>query len=197
VIVGVLLAAGGGSRYTGTTHKLLAPLEVAGERRPVYLHALQHLLDANIDAGAGHAIVVTGAVPLELPPGVIEIPSARWAEGQATSLQAALAAAAEIGADAVVVGLADQPFIPASAWRAVAGASHEPDHPIVVATYDGVRGPNPVRLDRAVWPLLPTEGDEGARSLLRTHPHWIREVQCVGSVADIDTVEDLDRWTSS
>jgi CTP:molybdopterin cytidylyltransferase MocA len=176
------------------------PDEVAEQRRPVYRHALQHLLDA----GIGPTLVVTGAVPLDLPDPVnettvntiTEVRNPRWAAGQASSLQAAIAAATGIGADAVVVGLADQPFVPASAWRAVASAPHDPDHPIVVATYDGVRGPNPVRLDRAVWSLLPTEGDEGARSLLRTLPHWIREVQCVGSVADIDTVEDLDRWTS-
>ena len=67
-----------------------------------------------------------------------------------TSLRAGLDAAAELGCRAVVVGLADQPFVTPAAWRAVADAAG----PIAVATYDGHRG-NPVRLDSTVWALLP------------------------------------------
>ena len=117
-----------------------------------------------------------------------------WEAGQAGSLQLAIAAATEHGSEFVVVGLADQPFVPSSAWQAVASA--DPALAIVVATYDGIRGPNPVRLHRSVWPLLPSEGDEGARPLMRLHPEWVHEVACEGSAADIDTLEDLGSWTN-
>jgi molybdenum cofactor cytidylyltransferase len=183
----VLLAAGGGSRFAGSTHKLLATIGGV----PVFRRAFDHVTAAGFD----HVIVITGAVALEIDePGVITVHNSTWQRGQAGSLQLALSAAADLDSDFVVVGLADQPFVPVSAWQAVANSTSTA--PIVVATYDGVRGPNPVRLQRSVWPHLPTGGDEGARTVMRLHPDWVDEVACEGSAADIDTLEDLGQWTN-
>lgn len=183
----VLLAAGGGSRFAGPTHKLLAP--IGG--RPVFRLALDHVLEA----GFVDVVVVTGAAPLEIDePFVTVVHNEQWQQGQAGSLQLALAEAGRRDSEFVVVGLADQPFIPAAAWSAIATSGSSA--PILVATYDGVRGPNPVRLHRSVWSQLPTEGDEGARTLMRLHPEWIDELACEGSAADIDTLEDLGAWTN-
>ena len=194
--VAALLAGGGGTRFDGPTHKLLAPLQ----GHLVWEHALAHVSAAGFD----HVIIVTGAVPLAIsreaagPPHVDVRHNPRWRSGQASSLQVAVHAADELGADGVTIGLADQPFVTAEAWRAVADAPA--DCRIAIATYQGTPGPNPVRLHRSVWPYLPTEGDEGARGLLRLHPEWLCHVPCLGSldtVADIDTTEDLHRWKSS
>lgn len=177
----VLLAAGGGSRFSGPTHKLLALLD----GRPVVCHALDAVLACPFD----EVIVVEGAVPLQavLPPGAVTLlRNPAWADGQAGSLQVALRHAAAAGHDAVVVGLGDQPRIPAATWRAVADGSG----PIVVATYGGRRR-NPVRLAASVWPLLPAAGDEGARGVMRAHPELVTELDCDGDPADVDTVADL------
>ncbi len=194
VTAAVILAAGAGSRWSGEGHKLSAelpatPVEPAAT---VFERALAHVVAARV----GPVIVVTGAVAdIVAVPHLREVTvrhNPRWAEGQMTSLRAGLDAAGELGCDAVVVGLADQPFITPGAWRSVAAT----DAPIAVATYGGRRG-NPVRLSSAVWALLPPDGDEGARSLMRVRPDLVREVPCTGSSADIDTEEDLRRWQNS
>lgn len=189
-VVPVLLAAGGGTRFAGPTHKLLALLD----GRAVVRHALDHVIDSDL----GDVIVVTGAVDLALgpvPETVTFVRNDRWADGQATSILLAAAAAEQMGAEAMLIGLGDQPFIPAVAWRRVAAAPAE--HLIVVASYDGRRGPQPVRLHRSLWAALPHAGDDGARTLIREHPALVHQVPCPGSAADIDTLEDLHRWTSS
>lgn len=179
-----VLAAGGGSRFEGSAHKLLAPFR----GRPMVRWAV----DAACAAGVDEVAVVVGAVDLAgvLPDGVSVVANDRWRDGVATSLQAAVRWADEAGHEAVVVGLGDQPLVPAGAWRAVALSAS----PIAVATYGGERR-NPVRLHRSVWGLLPTEGDEGARAVFARAADLVGEVACDGEPADVDTVEDLGRWS--
>jgi CTP:molybdopterin cytidylyltransferase MocA len=180
----VLLAAGGGTRFTGPVHKLRA---TGPDGAPL----LSHAIGALVGAGLPLLGVVTGAEPVAdlVPDGVAMIPNPDWASGQATSLTRAVEWAAAHGADALVVGLADQPGITPEAWRRVAAADATP---IAIATYGGRRG-HPVRLHRDVWSRLPTEGDAGARAVIAANPELVTEVPCDGDPVDVDTVEDLER----
>ena len=179
-----MLAAGGGSRFVAPAHKLLAELN----GRPLVRFAL----DAAIGAGLDETAVVTGAVDLGpiVPAGVTVLDNPEWREGLASSIGVGLAWAAERGHEAVVVGLGDQPFVPSRAWSAVARSQS----PIAVATFGGDRRP-PVRLAADTWSLVPRSGDIGARVLFSSRPDLVVEVPCDGDPADIDTLEDLHRWS--
>ena len=183
--LGVLLAAGAGTRFRGPEHKLLTGLFGA----PIVASAFSAMHRALPDV-----VVITGAVDLS---GISEITptlhNPDWKSGKRRSVIAAIKYAQENNYTAIVIGLGDQPFITPDAWTAVS-SSHSP---IAVATYDGYRG-NPVRLDHSVWDMfleLNSDPDSGARDLIHMHPELVEEVACKGNSADIDTAEDLDSWT--
>ena len=183
-IAAVILAAGAGSRYAGDTHKLFA--EVAG--RPV----ISHVIDAARGAEVDEVIVVSGAVDLApfVPDDVTLIHNEQWAEGQATSLRAAVGYAESRGHDVLVVGLGDSPGVTTEIWNQVAAVEAD----LASARYDGDLRP-PVRLAASMWASLPVSGDEGARSIMRQRPDLVRPVPVEGDPHDIDTLEDLRRWS--
>lgn len=185
-VAAVVLAAGGGSRFEGPTHKLLAPFQ----GRPLVAWAFA----AAEEAGFDELVVVQGAVDLagQAPSQATLITNLDWERGQATSLGVAVDHARARGHSAIVVGLGDQPLVPASAWRAVGAAGDLA--PIVVATYGERRG-NPVRLAGDIWDQLVFDGDEGARELMRRRPDLCGQVACHGDPADFDTMEDFEQWS--
>ena len=180
-----LLAAGGGARFDGPTHKLRAPFRSAT--------VVEHSLAAALDSHLGPVAIVWGAVGLAdlCPASVTMLHNPDWSHGQATSIQMAVAWATALDATSLVIGLGDQPGRTADCWRAVAAATAGP----IVGCGDRTLFTPPVRLDREVWGLLPKGGDEGARALVRDHPTLVHTVICNGQPDDVDTVEDLSQWT--
>ena len=184
--LGVLLAAGSGTRFLGSQHKLLSHID----GQTIFSRSLSAMTGSHLDG----FIVVSGAVDLSDQIGdVEEVHNPNWKSGQRSSVITAMQFARMQGYDAIVVGLADQPFLTSQAWTNVASSTS----PIAIATYNGVRG-NPVRLHSSVWDTfedLDADPDAGARSLIHLHPELVRGVVCEGNSADIDTTEDLDTWT--
>ncbi len=182
----MILAAGTGSRFRGKPGEKLL---VVTHGRPLLAHAIDPAREAHLD----ELVIVEGSTDLRklVPDDATLLHNSQWQSGQATSLRVAVDWCQRQGHDAVVVGLGDLPGLTVEAWRAVADA---PGGPIVIATYRGRRG-HPVRLDADVWPSLPIDGDEGARVVIARHPELVTEVACSGSPIDIDTREDLKRWS--
>lgn len=182
-VAGLVLAAGRADRF-GATKQLV---ELDG--RPLVRHAV----DAARDAGLDPVLVVVGhdaaRVRQALPDGVEAVDNPAFAEGQATSLQAGVAAATRTDAGALVVLLADQPGVSPDAVRAVV-AAHGAGHLVARASYDDRPG-HPVLFDRSVWPALAElTGDVGARELLDRLA--VTEVDVPGPCPpDVDRPDDL------
>lgn len=182
-VAGVVLAAGRAARF-GATKQLV---EVDG--RPLVRHAVDTALGAGLDpvlVVVGHD---AGRVRQVLPAGIEVVDNPAYADGQASSLRAGVAAATGTEAGALVVLLADQPDVTVDAVRAVVHA-HADGHLVVRANYDDRPG-HPVLFDRTVWPALSeVSGDTGARELLATLA--VTEVDLPGPCPpDIDHPDDL------
>ena len=191
----LLLAAGSGTRFEGSGHKLAA----AWGTRTVVGAALANLAAARFElvlivtGSPGSAEAVTAALErIATEDSGFDASKVRvlgndnWAAGQATSLQLGLAAAQAEGSDAVIVGLGDQPGVPAASWLEVAASASS----VAVARFGEVQAP-PVQLRAEVWPLLPTAGDVGARELIAARPDLVEVIEVSGDPRDIDTVDDL------
>lgn len=182
-VAAVILAAGAGSRFAGDEHKLRA--EIDG------VSVLARSVNAARAVGFAEVFVVVGNDDFAdiLPEsGVTLVPSPRWADGQAHSVQAAVAAAREKGYDAIVVAPGDQPLVGAVTWANLRDADQTP---FAVATYAGLQRP-PTRLASSIWGDLPTEGDQGARAAMQPSPELVTEVPSAGESADVDTLEALE-----
>jgi CTP:molybdopterin cytidylyltransferase MocA len=188
VIAGVVLAAGGASRFGAV--KQLAELD----GRPLLEHAIR-----SIEAvpAIERVVVVLGARADEIRAGVdfgaTEVVVCEdWASGQSASLKTGIAAIAG-AADAAVITLGDMPRVTPQVIARFAGlAAEHGAHARARAVYDGVPG-HPVVLGRAYFDAVAEiEGDIGARELLRSI--GVKKVECSGlcSAVDVDTPADLD-----
>jgi CTP:molybdopterin cytidylyltransferase MocA len=113
--------------------------------------------------------------------------------GMRSSLALAVDAAGA-DADALAVLLVDLPGVSTAAIRAVITA-WQPGR-IAVASYQGRRG-HPTVMAPQLWrAALGLAGpDEGARAYLAAYADLLDEVEVEGDPSDLDTPEDLLRWT--
>ncbi|HMS81541.1 MAG TPA: NTP transferase domain-containing protein, partial [Burkholderiaceae bacterium] len=127
----------------------------------------------------------------------VECPDADLGMGH--SLAAAARAAADDGADAVLVMPADMPWLAPSSARAIVDAARAGDDPgapratriVVPALPDGRRG-HPVAFGAAHLPALARlRGDRGARALLDAFAPRVLVLDDAGILRDVDTPRDL------
>ena len=186
MIWAVVLAAGE-SRRMGT-QKLLLPFGDATVVEAVVRAALGSRVD--------RAMVVLGADAREVraklaPTGADFTVNEDHGRGMLSSDQAGFAALGE-GAEAAVVMLGDQPFLPSAVVDAVIAAYRTSGKGIVIPTFQGRRG-HPVLVDMKYRAeVLGLDPSDGLRQLMRAHPGDIHDVDVddANILRDMDTPED-------
>jgi CTP:molybdopterin cytidylyltransferase MocA len=187
-VIGILLAAGAGTRLRAGVPKPLVPFG----GRPL----LSWPLAALREGGVQETIVVLGAEAQAVAAGAelgdaSVVVSEDWAEGLSASLRAGVAAAGARGAEAVVVALADQPLLSGAAVARVLEARPAAEVDAIRASYGGVPG-HPTVIESSLFVAVgELRGDTGARELLRI----AGLVACdgLGRPDDVDTPQDLAR----
>jgi molybdenum cofactor cytidylyltransferase len=187
MIVGVLLAAGTGTRFGG--RKLLHPLP---DGIPVGLAALR-----NLRAALRQAVVVVRPGDDELremlaQEGVPIVECAKAGLGMGHSLASGIAEVSD--ADGWVIALGDMPRIRPATILGVAQALEQGES-IVVPMFTGVRG-HPVGISRRFRDeLLGLTGDSGARGILKANTSLVRELEVddPAILLDVDSRTDLER----
>ncbi|WP_246081544.1 nucleotidyltransferase family protein [Nocardioides litoris] len=182
--VGLLLAAGGGSRM-GRPKAL-----VSDDDGTSWLVRSVATLRA---AGCTKVVVVLGASADEAQALVDDDPAVRvvvaddWAEGMAASLSTGLCALQEPDGDVALVTLVDLPDVGPEVGRRVLAAADGPTS-LARAVYDGRPG-HPVLMGRDHWfpAAAVVEGDEGARDYLREHGCVAVECGDLATGRDVDT----------
>ncbi|MGQ9502624.1 MAG: nucleotidyltransferase family protein [Anaerolineae bacterium] len=188
-VAAVVLAAGGATRF-GKLKQLL-PWESGT--------LLTQVVDTALASSARPVVVVLGAQAEacraalgERPVQIVVNPA--WAQGQSTSVQAALAALPP-HVDAVLFLLADQPTVQGSTLEQLIIRYRATRAPLAWPEWHGRRG-NPVLFDRRLFPeLMALRGDVGGRIVLQAHAAEAERVPVsdAGILIDIDTPDDYHK----
>lgn len=181
----VVLAAGAGSRYRGTRHKLSEQL--GGDS--VLVRTLRNAIASEMSV----VLVISEALideaqGLVAPEDMVVVdPRSQTVWGMGDSIAAGVSIHAS--ATGWLVLPADMPLVRPSSLRAVADALDQ--QPIAFAQHRGRRG-HPVGFGAELFSeLVMLKGDEGARRLLARYPTAAVELDDPGVLFDIDTVDDL------
>ncbi len=188
-IAGIVLAAGSSSRMGH--NKLL--LDLGGE--PLVRRVVERALAAGLDpviVVLGHEADRAGAALDGLT--CQRVINHRHAEGVRTSLQTGVAQAAALGADALVVILADMPHITAAMIATLLERYRATRPPLVVSSYGDVDAP-PILYGRPLFAdLLAIPEGRCAKSVVRRHRSEAVVVPWPpASLHDVDLPEDYER----
>lgn len=181
----VVLAAGKGSRFAGSQHKLAQPFGSSSVLGSVLASVQASGLTLVVVATAAMAQEAARFVPTRE---IVVLRDEEAARGMGHSIAAGVSARADAPGWLVLPG--DMPLVKPSTLLTVADAVAQ--HPVVYAQHQGRRG-HPVGFaGELLSELLQLAGDEGARRLVARYPAWGAEVQDPGVLLDVDTVADLE-----
>jgi len=185
-IISVILAAGE-ARRMGKTKQLL----------PWGTHTLiEHVIDQHLQAKVSEIYIVLGA-DLEkikkqiknLPINILE--NHDWKLGLSTSIVTAAhhIAKEKVGADGILIALADQPLLEADYLKALIQIFNENPEKIVATAYEKKCGVPAVFPISYLNNLQHLSGDKGASQLINAEKSNMIAINSGGKTTDIDTPE--------
>jgi len=181
----IVLAAGHGSRFVGSSHKLEQALGGSTVLGRTLAAALATQMRVIVVCNPTTAPLARRSVAVR---DTVVIP-ADAAQGMGRSIAAGVSAAASAPGWLILPG--DMPLVQTSSIRAVAARLSQ--DPVVFAQHRGQRG-HPVGFSSELYSeLIALQGDEGARRLLMRFAAQPVVVDDPGVLADIDTEADLAR----
>lgn len=186
----IVVAAGRGTRFDGTAHKLAQPVGRTTVLGATVRHAVASHLPVVVVTTEALAPIARSSVASR---DVVILPEAsadaKLPLGMGYSIAAGVAARPEASGWLVLPG--DMPLVRAETIAALAPALEE--HPVCYAQYRGRRG-HPVGFAAELYSELVTlSGDEGGRRLVARYPAFGLEVDDPGVLVDVDTTADLER----
>lgn len=192
MIYGILLAAGFGRRYAKLSqgeNKLLALLSNNTPIAKTSAAALQTAVDQVIAVVRPDSNELTNLLQDQ---GCLIIETHESNNGMGLSLATAanhLQQHSDLIPDAVIVALADMPWIKISTYEKIVAALKH--HQIVAPTYQGKRG-HPVGFNASLLKdLAELKADTGARSIIKKHGVTLIATSDPGILQDIDQPTDL------
>ena len=189
-LAAIILAAGGSTRFgkpkqlalfRGTSLVRLA-VRAAGE------------------AGCEPILAVVGAQAKEIETELGEtaarlIENPAWKEGLGASIRAGIAQLSEEEIDAVVLLACDQPLVTAAVIESLRDLATSSGKSIVASSYSGTIG-IPALFRRSCFAdLQMLKDDRGAKNLITSQPDNIAALEFPEGAIDIDTPEDLARFS--
>ena len=187
-IAGIILAAGGSSRF-GEPKQLLL-----WKGQPL----IRHVVSAAMSAGLSPVVVVLGAFGQEVEKAISDLPvrivnNPEWTAGQSSSIRTGLRALANDVGGAVFLQT-DQPHISQMLIKKIIESHRETLAPITAPQINGQRG-NPVLFDVNTFSgLLSLNGDVGGRALFPSFKvNWVIWHDPT-QLMDIDTPADYQKF---
>ncbi|MFB6255099.1 MAG: NTP transferase domain-containing protein [Halobacteriaceae archaeon] len=191
MILGVLLAAGKGTRFDGD-NKLLANID----ETTVVRKAARKLCQSEVRT----TIAVLGFQAKRVQEEIADLPlqvvtNSEYQKGQSTSMKHGVRYAKDTNAQSIMFALGDMPAIELSTYNRLIDIYRSDQPGIIVPTYNDTRG-NPVIFDRRHFDeLLQISGDTGGKPIFSSNPVTRVAVEDPGILHDVDTRRDLEEIT--
>jgi molybdenum cofactor cytidylyltransferase len=181
----LVLAAGQGSRFKGSSHKLQQALAGGSVLGNTLRHAVETRLPVIVVTTQMLAPLVAGHLATR---DTVVISDADARRGIGHSI--AIGVAERSGAPGWLVLPGDMPMVRPTTLLAVAAALAQ--HAVVVAEYRGRRG-QPVGFSAELYSeLITLTGDDALRRMVARYPAHGEAVDDAGVLVDVDTVADLE-----